>query len=93
MEPIPLRPEWDLRRVESISDGVFLVAMTLPLGVEPGLPRTATDLGAEPVLGDILQKVPSVYGVADGFFVTAAGLHGTSGRDGRWALEDFAGRW
>jgi len=62
---------WDLDRIESLSDGVFAVAMTLLFFVEPGIPRSIADLGAQPTLNRLLQLLPNVYGVATSFFVTA----------------------
>jgi len=62
---------WDLGRIESLSDGVFAVAMTLLLFVEPGIPRTIADLGAQVNPIRLLQLLPNVYGVATSFFVTA----------------------
>jgi len=62
---------WDLGRIESLSDGVFAVAMTLLFFVEPGIPRSIADLGAQPTPNRLLELVPNVYGVATSFFVTA----------------------
>ena len=63
--------DWSLQRIESLSDGVFAVAMTLLLVVEPAVPRTITDLGAHPTLADVLQLLPHFRGVAASFLVTA----------------------
>jgi len=51
---------WDLGRIESLSDGVFAVAMTLLLFVEPGIPRSIADLGAQPTLNRLLELLPNV---------------------------------
>ena len=50
----------DLGRIESLSDGVFAVAMTLLLFVEPGIPRSIADLGAQPTLNRLLELLPNV---------------------------------
>ena len=62
---------WSLQRIESLSDGVFAVAMTLLLVVEPAVPRSVSDLRAHPTFGDILQLLPHFRGVAASFLVTA----------------------
>lgn len=64
--------DWRLQRIESLSDGVFAVAMTLLLALEPAVPRSITDFGAHPTFGDILQLLPHLRGVAASFFVTSA---------------------
>ena len=69
--PLRTTEQWDLGRIESLSDGVFAVAMTLLLFVEPGIPRSIVDLGAQPTLNRLLELLPNVYGVATSFFVTA----------------------
>jgi uncharacterized membrane protein len=60
-----------LQRIESLSDGVFAVAMTLLLVMEPAVPRSISDLGAHPTFGDVLQLLPHFRGIAASFFVTA----------------------
>jgi len=64
--------DWSLQRVESLSDGVFAVAMTLLLALEPAVPRSITDFAAHPTFGDVLQLLPHFRGVAASFFVTSA---------------------
>lgn len=61
--------DWNLQRIESLSDGVFAVAMTLLLLLEPAIPRSISDLGANPTLADVLQLLPHFPGVAVSFFV------------------------
>ena len=63
--------DWSLQRIELLSDGVFAVAMTLLLVMEPAVPRSISDLGAHPTFGDVLQLLPHSRGVAASFFVTA----------------------
>jgi TMEM175 potassium channel family protein len=63
--------DWSLHRIESLSDGVFAVAMTLLLVMEPAVPRSISDLGAHPTFGDVLELLPHFRGVAASFFVTA----------------------
>jgi hypothetical protein len=41
------------------------------LAREPGIPRIIADLGGEPILEHLAQKLPSLYGVAASFFITA----------------------
>ena len=62
---------WSLQRIESLSDGVFAVAMTLLLVMEPAVPRSISDLRAHPTFGDVLELLPHFRGVAASFFVTA----------------------
>ncbi len=64
--------DWSLQRIESLSDGVFAVAMTLLLVMEPAVPRSISDLSAHPSFADVLQLLPHFRGVAASYFVTAA---------------------
>lgn len=50
--------DWSLQRIESLSDGVFAVAMTLLLVMERAVPRSISDIGAHPIFGDVLQLLP-----------------------------------